>query len=416
MRRATIWVSRKTDVRFTSMIWRNVAGGSSSAGTGSEMPALLTSRSTRPVRPAAVSTKRARSASTVTSQATAVAPGRSAANFSSRSTRRAPITTRAPAALRTRAKRSPMPLEAPVRMATRPSRRNRALGSATSVTAALYGHHRPPPPGGPVEYNDFQHLRFERRPNGVVLVTIDRPDVLNAADERLHRELSEVWATFDADDSARVAVITGAGKAFSAGGDLSMIEEMTVSYDAVLVQLRDAAAIVTRMMETDKPIVSAINGVAVGAGLAVALLADISIMSETARITDGHLRLGVAAGDHAAVVWPLLCGMAKAKYYLLTADFLDGREAERIGLVSRCVPEAEVLDAALEIADRLGRGSQNALRWTKRSLNGWLRMAMPIFEHSLALEMLGFLGADAAEGVAAVKEKRPARFPSAQED
>ncbi|HZT66631.1 MAG TPA: enoyl-CoA hydratase/isomerase family protein [Acidimicrobiales bacterium] len=267
-----------------------------------------------------------------------------------------------------------------------------------------------------MEYNDFQHLRFERRPNGVVLVTIDRPDVLNAADERLHRELSEVWATFDADDSARVAVITGAGKAFSAGGDLSMIEEMTVSYDAVLVQLRDAAAIVTRMMETDKPIVSAINGVAVGAGLAVALLADISIMSETARITDGHLRLGVAAGDHAAVVWPLLCGMAKAKYYLLTADFLDGREAERIGLVSRCVPEAEVLDAALEIADRLGRGSQNALRWTKRSLNGWLRMAMPIFEHSLALEMLGFLGADAAEGVAAVKEKRPARFPSAQED
>ena len=266
-----------------------------------------------------------------------------------------------------------------------------------------------------MEYGDFEHLRFDRRPNGVLLVTIDRPEVLNAADERLHRELSEVWATFEADEGSRVAVVTGAGKAFSAGGDLSMIEEMTVSYEALAVQLRDAGAIVRQMIDTDKPIVSAINGVAVGAGLAVALLADISVMSETARITDGHLRLGVAAGDHAAVIWPLLCGMAKAKYYLLTADFLDGREAERIGLVSRCVPENAVLDTALDIADRLGRGGQSALRWTKRSLNGWLRTAMPIFEHSLALEMLGFLGPDAAEGVAAVRERRDPRFPSTTE-
>ena len=263
-----------------------------------------------------------------------------------------------------------------------------------------------------MDYDDYRHLRFERRPNGVLLVTINRPDVLNAADEVLHRELSEVWATFAADDSARVAVVTGAGKAFSAGGDLSMIEEMTRDHGAVLTQLRDAGAIVTRMVETDKPIISAINGVAVGAGLAVALLADISVMSETARITDGHLRLGVAAGDHAAIIWPLLCGMAKAKYYLLTADFVDGREAERIGLVSKAVPEEEVLDTALGIADRLGQGSPAALAFTKRSLNGWLRMAMPIFEHSLALEMLNFLGADAAEGVAAVRDRRPPRFPS----
>jgi len=264
-----------------------------------------------------------------------------------------------------------------------------------------------------MEYADFQHLSFARPSPGVLQVTIDRPDVLNAANIRLHRELSEVWATFDADPDARVAVVTGAGRAFSAGGDLSMIEEMTTSYDAVLVQLRDAAQIVTRMIETDKPIVSAINGVAVGAGLAVALLADISIMSESTRISDGHLRLGVAAGDHAAVIWPLLCGMAKAKYYLLTADFIDGKEAERIGLVSRCVPQDDVLNTALELAGRLATGSQTALRWTKRSLNGWLRMAMPIFEQSLALEMIGFLGTDAAEGVRAVRERRPAVFPSA---
>ena len=264
-----------------------------------------------------------------------------------------------------------------------------------------------------MDYADFQHLRFERRADGVLLITIDRPEVMNAANLVLHRELSDVWTVFDADPDMRVAVITGSGRAFSAGGDFSLIEEMTTSYDAVMVQLRDALAIVQRMVETDKPIISAINGPAVGAGLAVALLADISIISETARIGDGHVRLGVGAGDHAAIIWPLLCGMAKSKYYLLTAEFLDGREAERIGLVSRCVPEAEVLETALGIAERLASGAQHALRWTKRSLNGWLRVNMPIFEHSLALEMLGFMGPDAAEGVAATRDKRAPRFPSA---
>ncbi|MGH9073535.1 MAG: enoyl-CoA hydratase/isomerase family protein [Acidimicrobiales bacterium] len=265
-----------------------------------------------------------------------------------------------------------------------------------------------------MDYSDFAHLSFEHRDHGVLLMTIDRPEVMNAANHQLHRELSKVWSVVDEDEGTRIVVVTGAGRAFSAGGDLSMLVEMTVSRDMVLAQQRDAAAIVRAMVELDKPVVSAINGVAVGAGLAVALLADISIMAESARITDGHLRLGVAAGDHAAIIWPLLCGMAKAKYYLLTADFIDGREAERIGLVSRWAPDDQVVEQALELADRLGQGSQTALRWTKRSLNHWLRMAGPAFEHSLALEMLGFLGEDAAEGVAAAREKRPAHFPSGQ--
>jgi enoyl-CoA hydratase len=154
--------------------------------------------------------------------------------------------------------------------------------------------------------------------------------------------------------------------------------------------------------------------VAVGAGLAVAMLADISIMAESARITDGHVKLGVAAGDHAAIVWPLLCGMAKAKYYLLTADFIDGKEAERIGLVSACVPAEQLMDKALAVADKLAAGSQVAQRYTKKSLNGWLHQARPIFENSLAMEMLTFLGEDAAEGVAAIREKRAPVFASAQ--
>src|SRR4029450_4893239 len=125
-------------------------------------------------------------------------------------------------------------------------------------------------------------------------------------------------------------------------------------------------------------------------------------------------RLGVGAGDHALIIWPLLCGMAKAKYYLLTADFIDGKEAERIGLGSMCAPAEEVLPRALALADRLALGSQLALRWTKRALNNWLRVAGPIFDNSLALEMLGFSSDDVPEGIKAIREKRQPRFPSAQ--
>ena len=263
-------------------------------------------------------------------------------------------------------------------------------------------------------YDEYQHLTFDLKPNGVLLVTLNRPDVLNATNVRLHWELTQIWKTVDEDPKVRVVLVTGAGKAFSAGGDLEMIEHMAGNPPAVAGAMREAADIVYNMITLDKPIVSAINGVAVGAGLAVALMADISIMSETARITDGHLRLGVGAGDHAAIIWPLLCGMAKAKYYLLTADFIDGKEAERIGLVSLCAAPDKLIDKAWEVANKLAAGPQPALRWTKRALNNWLRVASPIFDASLAFEMLNFLGADVHEGIAGIKEKRPPKFPSAR--
>src|SRR5438552_908773 len=263
-------------------------------------------------------------------------------------------------------------------------------------------------------YDEYQHLKFDLKPNGVLLVTLNRPDVLNATNARMHWELTQIWKTIDDDPAVKVVLVTGAGKAFSAGGDMEMIEQMAGNAAAVAQAMREAGDIVYNMINLDKPIVSAINGVAVGAGLAVALMADISIMSETARITDGHLRLGVGAGDHAAIIWPLLCGMAKAKYYLLTADFLDGKEAERIGLVSLCVPSDQVLPKAMEVATKLATGSQLAIRWTKRALNNWLRQAGPIFDHSLALEMLGFFTDDVTEGLQALRDKRPPAFPSAQ--
>lgn len=145
----------------------------------------------------------------------------------------------------------------------------------------------------------------------------------------------------------------------------------------------------------------------------MALLADISIAARTAKLIDGHTKLGVAAGDHAAIIWPLLCGMAKAKYYLLLCETLGGEEAERIGLVSRVV-DADVLQQdALQIAGRLAAGSRSALSGTKRSLNHWMQAAWPAFEASLAAEMMDFGQADAREGLLAVKEKRAPVFAPA---
>jgi enoyl-CoA hydratase len=266
-----------------------------------------------------------------------------------------------------------------------------------------------------MEYSDYQHILFERRDPHILWMTLNRPEVLNATNARMHTELVEVWQTVDQDPSVRVAVVTGAGRAFSAGGDYQLVEEAYQNYDEIARILEEARDLVYNVLHCHKPIVSAINGAAVGAGLVVALLADISIAAESARLGDGHLRMGVAAGDHAAIIWPLLCGMAKAKYYLMTSELVNGREAERIGLVSLCVPDDELHDKALEVATTLARGPRHAVQFTKRALNQWLLQAGPIFDHSLALEMLGFFSGDLMAGIQARKNKRAAQFPSNEE-
>ena len=264
------------------------------------------------------------------------------------------------------------------------------------------------------DYSKYVHILFDIK-DGVALLTINRPDVYNATNFKLHNELSKVWLDLGNDDDVRVVVITGAGTAFSAGGDFDLIQESIGNAKVIAGTMEEARDIVHNMINLDKPVISAINGVAVGAGLAVALLADISIASDKARFTDGHVRLGVAAGDHAAVIWPMLIGMAKAKYYLMTCEFLDGTEAERIGLVSQVVPHDELMDKAMDVARRLAVGSQQALRYTKRSLNQWLRQAEhTAFDYSLSLEMLGFFGEDVQEGLDSVRERRDPKFPSVQ--
>ena len=179
-----------------------------------------------------------------------------------------------------------------------------------------------------VDYSAYQHLIIEKH-DGIALITMNRPEVYNATNGRLHYELGRIWMDIGDDTEVRVAVITGAGNAFSAGGDLELIEGFLGDAAAIGSTMKEASDIVYNIMNLEKPVISAINGIAVGAGLAVALMADISIASEKARFTDGHIRLGVGAGDHSIIIWPLLCGMARAKRYLLTADFLDAQEAEQ---------------------------------------------------------------------------------------
>ena len=261
----------------------------------------------------------------------------------------------------------------------------------------------------PVSYEEFPSLRVEAGGDGVLSVILDAPG-LNSVGPQMHRDLADIWPVIDRDPDVRVVLVRGEGKAFSSGGSFDLIEETIGDYAGRIRIMREARDLVLNMVNFDKPVVSAIRGPAVGAGLVVALLADISVAGRTAKIIDGHTKLGVAAGDHAAICWPLLVGMAKAKYYLLTCAPLAGEEAERIGLVSTCVDDDEVLPTATRIAEDLARGAQTAIRWTKHSLNHWYRMFAPAFETALGLEFIGFTGPDVQEGLAAHREKRPARF------
>jgi enoyl-CoA hydratase len=258
-------------------------------------------------------------------------------------------------------------------------------------------------------YEEFDQLQFDEVEPGILRITLSGSG-LNAVTERTHGQLADVWPVIDRDPDVSCVVVQGAGKAFSAGGHFDLIEGLIADYATRTRNMREARDIVLNMVNCSKPIVSAILGPAVGAGLAVALLADISIAGRSAKITDGHVRLGVAAGDHAALCWPLLCGMAKAKYLLLTGRPVDGEEAERIGLVSMCVDDDLVHETALDVARTLVAGSQSAVRWTKHVMNHWYRSAAPIFDASLGMEFYGFGGPDVKEGVAAIREKRTPTF------
>jgi enoyl-CoA hydratase len=259
-------------------------------------------------------------------------------------------------------------------------------------------------------YSRYTNLKFDRPHPRVLRITMASPLKMGAMGADMHREVSEIWRDVDADASVSAVIITGAGKAFSSGGDLNHEIKVTADYALRMQAMSEAKNLVYGMINCSKPIVSAVRGWAVGAGLACAFLADVSIVAKDAKIMDGHTKIGVAAGDHATIIWPLLCGMAKAKYYLLCCEQLSGEEAERIGLVSLAVDDSELDSRAVAVASKLADGPPAAIRWTKHALNNWLRLAGPNFDASLALEFIGMGGPEGQEGIGAFLEKRPSKF------
>ena len=263
------------------------------------------------------------------------------------------------------------------------------------------------------EYDDGDWI-IDRQ-EGVLHVTLYRPQSLNATSYRSHSKLAALWPKVQNDPLTRVVLVTGYGRAFCAGADLKEARDRELSHAEMLDLMREASAMVMGMVNLDKPIVSAINGPAVGSGAALALVADISIAADDAKIFDGHTTVGAVSGDHSVLNWPLLCGMAKAKYYLLLNEPLTGKEAAEIGLVSMSVPGDQLIDKATEIARRLAKMSQEAIRGTKQVLNHWYRAAQPAFEHSIAMQIVGYYGDDIKEGRAAFADKREPAWPSAQD-
>jgi enoyl-CoA hydratase len=259
-------------------------------------------------------------------------------------------------------------------------------------------------------YAAYQRLKFDRPHPRVLRVIMSNPGHLNAADQIMHGELGRIWRDIDADPDISAAIITGEGDHFSAGGDFDMIRGIIEDFDTRAQNWKEARDLVYNVINCGKPIVSAIRGVAVGAGLVAGLLADISIVAKDAIIIDGHTRLGVAAGDHAAIIWPLLCGMAKAKYFLLTNEPMTGEEAERHNLVALAVDADQLEAKSVEVATKLAKSAPTALRMTKYVLNHWLRQNQAIFDLSAAFEMANVSSGEAREAIRALNSKTDAAF------
>lgn len=262
-------------------------------------------------------------------------------------------------------------------------------------------------------YRDYTHLDCAFVEPGILRIAFSNPGRMNSVTEGQHTELARIFRDLDRDDDVRVVLVTGSDGTFSAGGDFDLVQKQIDSWNARVRMAREVRDIVYGVIECSKPIVAAVEGTAVGAGLSVAMLSDVCIVTPDAKIIDGHTRLGVAAGDHAVMVWPILCGLAKAKYYLLTCKAMSGAEAERSGLVALCVPPEELQDKALTTARELAALPAQALAWTKHALNGWLRAAGDSFDLSVAYELIGgFSGPESKEGLAALLEKRRPNFPA----
>lgn len=262
-------------------------------------------------------------------------------------------------------------------------------------------------------YESYSHLKFERR-GKVLVITLDNPPT-NAADIGIHRELSTVFEDVARDAQTNVVVVTGAGtRAFSAGGDLDVMIDQFTNHDSLRTQILEAHRLLHALLALDKPLISRINGHAIGFGATLALFADISYAIETAKIGDPHVGVGLVAGDGGALIWPQLIGYARAREYLLSGDPILAGAAADIGLITRAYPTHEALDeAAYGMAERLAAGATPAINGTKAAINMVLRAQLgPLIEAHGGLEFMSSLTAEHREAVMAFKEKRKPNYDS----
>jgi enoyl-CoA hydratase len=261
-----------------------------------------------------------------------------------------------------------------------------------------------------MNFSDYKAMLF-RRDGRVLHATFNRPDSLNAVDADLDHDLLRLFDDVGRDADTNVLVITGAGRAFSAGGDVEDMQRAIDDPDLFLKGIANGKRLIFSLLDCPKPVIAKLNGPAMGLGATLALFCDIIIAASHAKIADPHVRVGYAAGDGGSVIWPQLIGYARAKEYLLTGDALTGEEAARIGLINRAVA-AEDLDRVVdEFAHKLANGAARAIQWTKLSVNiGLKQLAQAILDTSFAYEALSNLTKDHQEAVNAFREKRPARF------
>lgn len=261
-----------------------------------------------------------------------------------------------------------------------------------------------------MDYSRYEFIKVERE-GKVAIFTLNRPESLNAINPQLHTELEDIFADVARDDDVNVVVLTGAGKGFCSGGDVRGMDEGRFGDFKTRMPIRNAKRLIHNMVEVEQPIVAAVNGHAIGLGATLALFCDVIIASESAKFGDPHVRVGLVAGDGGAVIWPLLCGLAKAKEYLMTGDLMSASEAERIGLINHVVPPDEVMPKAMELAQRLANGPTRAIRWTKLSCNKRLRDEVNlVLDASLAVETISMLSDDHKEAARAFVEKRAPNF------
>jgi enoyl-CoA hydratase len=249
---------------------------------------------------------------------------------------------------------------------------------------------------------------------GVATVLLNHPETLNAVDAGLHRELATIFDDLADDPEVSVIVLTGAGRAFCAGGDLQWLSNQIESRPPFLNSLREGRKIVMSLLDCPKPVICRINGDAIGFGATLALLCDIIVAVDSARIADPHVRIGLVAGDGGALIWPQLVGFAKAKEFLLTGNSLDATEAARIGLINYAVADSALDETVQRFVKQLVNGAQSAIRYTKLCANLPLRqMISSVLDNSLACEGLTLLQNDELkEGIAAFREGRKPKFPA----